>query len=85
MNPQQLQSIIIEANVLQNQKRCEQDKILILLKSSDFQSLFNQLSMEIIKTNEIIVPTMYKCYGFEFRPHNIENQDVLICLKHNVK
>ena len=85
MNPKQLQSIIIEANVLQNQKRCEQDKILILLKEGDFQSLFNQLSMEIIKTNEIIVPTMYKCYGFEVRPHNIENQDVLICLKHKVK
>ena len=85
MELEKLGGIIIEAEILQNKKQCEQDKILILLKESDFQSLYNQLSTLIIKTNEIIVPTMYKCYGFEFRPHNIENQDVLICLKHNVK
>ena len=85
MELEKLGSIIIEAEILQNKKQCEQDKILILLKESDFQSLFNQLSTLIIKTNEIIVPTMCKCYGFEFRPHNIENQDVLICVKHNVK
>lgn len=85
MEFKKLLPIIVKAEDFQVKILCERSEILILLKENDFQSLFDELAKNIPIPNETIVPTMYKCYGFEFRPHNIENQDVLICLKHNVK
>ena len=85
MKLEKLAGIITEAELLQQIKHHDRSKILILLKPSDFKSLFDEFSKYLSRPNGMPITTMYKCYGFEFRPHNIENQDVLICLKHKVK
>ena len=85
MNIDKLQGIIYEAETSRYRNYWEKNQMLILLTQNDFNILFNDLSKNFQLTSEIPIPNVYMVYGFEFRLHNIENQDVLICLKHNVK
>lgn len=86
MNLEQLQGIIFNAETIQHKNAWDKNEMIIMLKEKDFNKFFKKYILEEIELlYELPVKSMCKFYGFEFRPHNIENQDVLICLKHNVK